>query len=259
MITFVSARTGRVSIALAAAVFLAAAAAAPLFTAAVPAHEYKLTDPVWVYLGRAKRFMAEQENGKAMQLLHEVIAAETNNADAHFLLGVLNAGENLPDQAIRHFNAVIKYSSRLTVPAQEVEARFMILRITGEKNSKIEDKDISDIIALAKRRKDPYLEGRLYFMLAEYYEKFSNEVQAEIYYDQAYAKEYERKLCQYRCSLIARAKKDAAQEKRFLIRATEYSFDHPSRENDRIEMLIQKRLDELKSVSISRRSLPKAK
>ncbi|MEK6796608.1 MAG: hypothetical protein AABZ39_17665 [Spirochaetota bacterium] len=238
-------------------------------------------DPAWAQVGRAKRTIAEGNIGLALKQLHDVLRIETNNADAHYLLGELYRGEKKFDAAIVHYNAVIKYASTLSVPSKEIDARFSILLCYTNSDMVIRDRAVTNILRFAETKRDPTVSWRLHYFLGDYYEKLGNEVRAMYHYTNADAiawlnadriKHYSRDAAQerageraehariaatelpsqrmlmYRISKLYNRAKDFNNEKRCLMRASDYEFAEGTKETAKIDQYIAERLNVLKQL-----------
>lgn len=244
---------------------------------ALPLAAAAKAEPAWVGIGRAKHSIAEGNVGAALKGLHDVIGMETNNADAHFLLGELYRGERKFDTAIVHYNAAVKYAATLSMPSRELEARFNIL-LCRTNDSVIRDRDVTNILAYAAKRREPLIDWRIHFFLGSYYEGLGNEVRAmyhftnadaiswinadrianylhdaamekssdrEAYYRAAAAELPSQRMLMYRISLLCKRAKDYHAEKRYLMRASDYIFPEQTKGTAKIDAYIAARLKEL--------------
>lgn len=214
-------------------------------------HTYKLTEPAWVYIGRAKRFIAQGEVGEALRLLNTVVVVESNNADAHYVLGDLHNEQALYDIAIIHYRAVVKYAETLTIPAYEIEAYFKLLHCYKSTGQFVETEGIKkDITRIAKKTRNPKLEGRLYFEMAGYLEEFHQWENAQKYYKDAFNMGYRKKLALYHRARMYRRIGQLTMEKRVLLFAEQYEFEYQTAKNDEIQADIEERLEKLSFIHL---------
>lgn len=241
------------------------------------AYNYTLEEPAWVYINKAKRyFKREEEPGKALKLLQDVLAVEKTNADAHFLsaeiyLSMTSSGndifsvidkseETMYKIAIEHYEKSIQYAENLAIPAYEIEAHFRLLYCsTILKNMKKRQLLVDKILRLAATKEADSIKGRVFFELAKYYEMTGRDAKAENEYLKAFEYNYRPKLSLYARAMLykklaknfpSRRGEYLSKEKQALALAERFEFEVLSEENEKINAQIKQRLEELKDINI---------
>lgn len=223
-----------------------------------------LTEPTWVYIGEARRYIAENKPSLALELLNNVIAEYPENADAHYFLATVYekeagnpaspGGAAVYILAINEYQKTIQYAQNLSVPAYELDAYFNLLKIYENliDNEKYTETEIL-IDRLAERALRNVDKGRIYFRLADYYGSKNQDILALKNYDLAYQNEYRQKIALFKTSLINRKMRDYVQEKSKLILANKYDFDYEEPINFDVQRAINARLTELQNVDIPKK------
>ena len=221
----------------------------------------ELTEPTWVYLGEAKRYIAEDRTSLALELLNNIITKSPENADAHYLLATVyekEAGDPASlggiavyILAIDEYKKTIAYANNLSIPAYEIDAYFSLLKIYERlmDNEKYTE-TVTLINKLAQRATRRIDKGRIYFRLADYYGSRNQDVLALENYNLSYKNGYRQKISLFKTSLINRKMRDYVEEKSKLILANRYDFDYEEPINFDVQRSINSRLLELKNIEI---------
>ncbi len=219
------------------------------------------TDPAWVFIGRAKRAIAQNKSADALNLLNKVIIIYPEVGDSYYLLAEVyqsQAGEpSSPGgvaaytMAISQYEKTIMNAKNLIVPAYELDSYFKLLDIyeklvENDKYLKMEMR----INELAVNEVDDSDRGRIYFRLASHYTQKNQNLLSLENYNLSYKNGYRRKISLFRTSLIYRKMRNYSEEKRTLLLATRYDFEHEEPINFDVQKAIISRLDELTNVKV---------
>ena len=221
-------------------------------------------EPVWVYIGEAKRAINNGNTSYALYLMNKTIMYYPDNADAHYYLGVIyerEAGEPAEQGgaasyrlAIEEYKKAIQLTENFIVPAYKLDAYFNLLHIyeilIDEENYSATEKEI---INMAENGIDRLERGRIYFKLAELYDNKNRNSSAIDYYRQSYLNGYRQKLSLFRISIIYRKMRNYTQEKEYLILANRYEFKNNEPSNYEVQKSIIQRLEALKNVRIPKK------
>lgn len=218
-------------------------------------------DPAWVFIGRAKRAMAQNKSSDALNLLNKVIIIYPEVGDSYYLLAEVyesQAGEpSSPGgvaaytMAISQYEKAIINAKNLIVPAYELDSYFKLLDIYEKliDNNKYLEME-TRINELAVNEISNIDRGRIYFRLASHYAQKNQNLLSLKNYDLSYKNGYRRKISLFRTSLIYRKMRNYSEEKRTLLLANRYNFDHEEPINFDVQKAIVGRLDELKNVKV---------
>lgn len=221
----------------------------------------QLTDPVWVYTGEAKRYIAKGEISLALELLNNVINEYPDSADAHYLLATIYekeagdpgsfGGSAVYLLAINEYNKTIQYAENLAIPAYELDAYFSLLQIYERliDDDKYAETEIL-INRLTERATTKLEKGRIYFRLADYYSSRNQDFLALENYNLAYENGYRQKISLFKISLLYRKMRNYVEEKSKLLLADRYDFDYEETINFDVKKAIYNRLIELQNVEI---------
>lgn len=221
-------------------------------------------EPVWVYIGEAKRAIHYGDISYALFLMNKTINYYPNSADAHYYLGLIyetEAGDPAKQGgaasyrlAIEEYRKSISLASNFSIPAYKLDAYFSLLDIyekliDEDSYAKIE----KEILDLGERTYDKNEKGRIYFKLAEHYDARNRSTASIEYYNKSYLNGYRQKLSLFRISIIYRKMRNYIKEKEYLILANKYEFKNVEPTNFDVEKSIIVRLKELQNVVIPRK------
>ncbi len=220
--------------------------------------------PVWVYIGEAKRALHQGDTSYALYLMNQTLSYYPDSADAHYYLGMIyerEAGDPADAGgaasyrlAIEEYKKSIELYTNFSIPAYKLDSYFNLLNIyeklIDEENYAIIEKEISD---LADRTFDKAERGRIYFKLAEHYDERNRSTASIDFYRKAYLNGYRQKLSLFRISIIYRKMRNYVSEKEYLILANKYEFKNLEPSNFEVEKSIVQRLKALQNVRIPKK------
>lgn len=220
--------------------------------------------PAWVYVGDAKRAIARGDISYALDTLNKTVMNYPENADAHYLLGVIyekeagnpatQGGATAYRLAISEYKNALAYASNFTIPAYKLDSYFNLLyiyeKLIDETNYIQTEREINKLAEDTFNLKE---RGRIYFRLAEHYANRNRDTASLEYYRKSYENSYRQKLSLFRMSLLYRKMRNYVKEKETLTLANKYDFDYDEPSNFEVQKAIVQRLEELRNVKLPRK------